>query len=179
MDIGKNVRLQRNKRRLSVKELAARSGITSGMISQLEGNKANPSIKTITRIADALGIPVSVLFADESEKSQIVRHDSRPTTSYNGIISESLINNSINLPFGVYIATLTDEFSSAEKLGYLGTEFVLLLKGKVEYKDNDKSCILEEGDSYCYDASIPHTFLNLMNESKLLVVTMPIGFISR
>ena len=176
MDIGKNVRTQRNKKKMSVKELAERSQITPGMISQLESNKANPSIKTMTRIADALSIPVSVLFSDDSDELQIVRKNLRPTTSFNGLIYESLISNSMKLPFGVYVATLTDEFSPDEKHGYAGTEFVLVMEGEVEYYTKDISFSLYEGDSYCYDASIPHTFRNLAEESKLLVVTIPIGF---
>lgn len=55
MDIGERIRLERRKRKWSQEELARRSGVTQGLISQME-NGTNDSSKYLTSIARALDV---------------------------------------------------------------------------------------------------------------------------
>lgn len=48
-------------------ELAQRTGIAQGAISRIESGKANPSIKTLTRLADGLGMNVALGFVPRSD----------------------------------------------------------------------------------------------------------------
>ncbi|MBG0815430.1 helix-turn-helix domain-containing protein [Planomonospora sp. ID82291] len=57
--IANNVRAQRAHRQMTLDELAARSGVSRGMLVQVEQGRTNPSINTLTRIADALGVTVA------------------------------------------------------------------------------------------------------------------------
>ncbi|GAB2496534.1 helix-turn-helix domain-containing protein [Streptosporangium sandarakinum] len=57
--IANNVRAQRAHRHMTLDELAARSGVSRGMLVQVEQGRTNPSINTLTRIADALGVTVA------------------------------------------------------------------------------------------------------------------------
>jgi transcriptional regulator with XRE-family HTH domain len=57
--VANNVRAQRAHRQMTLDDLAARSGVSRGMLVQVEQGRTNPSINTLTRIADALGVTVA------------------------------------------------------------------------------------------------------------------------
>lgn len=59
--IANNVRAQRAHRGLTLDALAARSGVSRGMLVQVEQGRTNPSVSTLTRIASALGVTVARL----------------------------------------------------------------------------------------------------------------------
>jgi transcriptional regulator with XRE-family HTH domain len=59
--IAGNVRSLRAARGWSLGELAARSGVSKGMVVQVEGARTNPSVGTLTRISDAFGVTVARL----------------------------------------------------------------------------------------------------------------------
>ncbi|MEU1876059.1 XRE family transcriptional regulator [Streptosporangium sp. NPDC020072] len=59
--VANNVRAQRAHRQMTLDELATRSGVSRGMLVQVEQGRTNPSINTLTRIADALGVTVARL----------------------------------------------------------------------------------------------------------------------
>jgi transcriptional regulator with XRE-family HTH domain len=59
--VAKNVRAQRAHRGITLDALAARSGVSRGMLVQVEQGRTNPSVSTLTRIADALGVTVARL----------------------------------------------------------------------------------------------------------------------
>lgn len=57
--ISRKVGMLRRERRLSFDQLALRSGVSKGLLVQLEQGKSNPSIATLCRIASALGVSVA------------------------------------------------------------------------------------------------------------------------
>jgi len=65
MTIGGQVRKYRNLKGWSLDELGSRSKLAKSTLSDIENNKAMPSIKSLKRIAEALGIDVDYLFKEE------------------------------------------------------------------------------------------------------------------
>ncbi|MDF5753307.1 XRE family transcriptional regulator [Spongiactinospora sp. TRM90649] len=59
--IANNVRAQRAYRRMTLDELSARSGVSRGMLVQVEQARTNPSVSTLARIGGALGVTVARL----------------------------------------------------------------------------------------------------------------------
>lgn len=66
MKIGNNIKLYRKQKGLTQKQLAEKIGSTDSAITRYESNSREPSIETITKIADALGVPVSKLLEDDT-----------------------------------------------------------------------------------------------------------------
>ncbi|HEY0937626.1 MAG TPA: helix-turn-helix domain-containing protein [Trebonia sp.] len=82
--LGRLIRSARGER-FSLEALAARSGLSAGLLSQIERGIGNPSFQTLLRVAYALDIPVAQLLADGSasqpESSFLVRtHERRHIT---------------------------------------------------------------------------------------------------
>jgi transcriptional regulator with XRE-family HTH domain len=69
--VARNMAALRRARRFSLDALARRSGVSKGMLVQIEGGRANPSIATLCRIAAALGVAVAELV--EVEEASPVR----------------------------------------------------------------------------------------------------------
>jgi transcriptional regulator with XRE-family HTH domain len=60
--VGRMLKTLRERRAMSQRDLAKRSKVTQAYIAFLEGgNKKNPSLAVLTRIAKALGVPVTEL----------------------------------------------------------------------------------------------------------------------
>ena len=59
--LGVNLRSRRDEQGISLSELARRSGIAKGRLSQLESGAGNPTIETVFGRSNALGVPVSSL----------------------------------------------------------------------------------------------------------------------
>ena len=72
MDIGKKIRQLRLQNDLTLEDLASRSELTKGFLSQLERNLTSPSISTLEDILEALGTNLSEFFREEEEE-QIVQ----------------------------------------------------------------------------------------------------------
>ena len=71
MDIGKKLRELRKQNDLTLEDLASRSELTKGFLSQVERNLTAPSIATLEDILEALGSNLSEFFHEE-EETQIV-----------------------------------------------------------------------------------------------------------
>lgn len=81
---GLNLRQARLARGLTLKELAARVGVSSGTLSALERGEARISSALIARLADALLIPMSLLASSAAPAEAVVREADRPRTINHG-----------------------------------------------------------------------------------------------
>lgn len=71
MDIGKSIKRIREAKKLSQKEVITAIGMGAAQYSRIEGNKTDPSINTLERIAKALGVKLSELFVAEEELPEV------------------------------------------------------------------------------------------------------------
>ena len=69
-----NLRALREKAGISLSELARRSGIAKGTLSQLESRPGNPTIETVFSLSNALGIPVSSLLTERTDPDVMLVH---------------------------------------------------------------------------------------------------------
>ena len=71
MDIGKKLKELRQQKELTLEDLASRSELTKGFLSQVERNLTAPSIATLEDILEALGTNLSEFFHEEPEKQVV------------------------------------------------------------------------------------------------------------
>lgn len=64
LDIGKKIRAARQEQGMSLRALAGKASVSPSMLSQIENNRANPSVTTLYNIAEALSISVNYFFPD-------------------------------------------------------------------------------------------------------------------
>ena len=77
MDVGNAIRLCRKRRGVSQTDVAMRADCSVSYLSMLENNKRDPTLSMVTKIAEALRVPVGVLFVMASEEKELGNIDSR------------------------------------------------------------------------------------------------------
>ena len=82
--ISQKIKQLRTKVGLTLEEVARKSGCTPGFLSQIERNKAVPSITTLHAIAEALDVPVADFFPSAINPAKVVRHDARESFHFEG-----------------------------------------------------------------------------------------------
>lgn len=77
MNVGHAIRLCRTQRGVSQSEVARRANCSVSYLSMLENNKRDPTLSTVTSIAQALHVPIGVLFFLASDKAEMGQIDER------------------------------------------------------------------------------------------------------
>lgn len=68
MEIGRTIKIERAKRKMTAKQLAEKAEISSSYLSEIENEKQYPSINMLNRISVALGITLEDLFIESTKK---------------------------------------------------------------------------------------------------------------
>ena len=77
MNVGQAIRLCRTQRKASQTDVAQKASCSVSYLSMLENNKRDPTLSTVTKIAEALHVPVGLLFvlaADQKELGAVDEH---------------------------------------------------------------------------------------------------------
>lgn len=184
--LGAKIRIARLERGYGVRELARVLKCSPSLISQIERDKANPSVNTLYSIANVLGISVDSMFAPHSKSSAVSNVDGRASASLTSLPASTTPTTvqrrdsrlAINLDHGVRWELLTstpehnNEFmevtypagsSSAgdnEFVRHSGREYAIVLEGSLSAQIGDEIFELEHGDSLSFDPTTPHRFWN-------------------
>ena len=75
MNIGQAIKMCRTRRGVSQTDLALRADGSVSYLSMLENNKRDPTLSTLTKIAQALNIPIGILFFLASERDELTGMD--------------------------------------------------------------------------------------------------------
>ena len=73
MEIGKKIKELRLRNNLTLEELASRSELTKGFLSQVERDLTSPSIATLEDILEALGTDLAHFFSEEKNEQVVFR----------------------------------------------------------------------------------------------------------
>ncbi len=175
--IGSRIRELRHKKGLSVTELARRAGISKSMISQVEREDANPSVETVRAIAAALEVPVFALFLEEGQSpGALVRKSERITLTIPGSeIVRELLTPDLQRAMALILGRIPPgAVSSPAPTTHRGEECILVLQGTVVVHLQDEQYVLEAGDTFYFDARVPHLFTNPGDtEAELLSAIAP------
>lgn len=181
-DLGNAIRALRHARKLTLENVAARSGISIGALSQVERGKGNPAFFTLIKIAHALDVPLTSLLEAGSAVSPVVRAgERRPLTphffSQEGVESE-LMTPDLDRQLQVTQYWLPPGASTeATPFVHRGEEFITVLAGRVSVSVNSSLYELDPGDSISFLASAEHWFGNLGSEpARILFVCTPPTF---
>lgn len=162
--IGHTVRELRRKDDLTLADVAAQAGISSGMLSKIENGQAATSLDTLTRIAAALGVSLSQLFrgfdvpaggaqlVKANHGMEVVRRGTKRGHTYHLLAYDKGPRKAFE-PFLITMDDASEVFPSFE---HPGTEFIYILKGKIEYRHGRQTYLLEPGDSLSFRGEVPH-----------------------
>ena len=177
MDIGNKLKELRVLKGLTQEELADRSELSKGFISQLERNLTSPSITTLMDILQCLGTSIGEFF-NEAPDEQIVfgKQDYfvKEDTEYKNEIKWIIPNAQKNTIEPIYL-TLQAGGSTCPDTPHEGVEFGYVLQGAVSIHLGNKTYKAKKGESFYYTADKTH-FLSSKNGATLIWVSSPPSF---
>lgn len=176
--LGNVIRELRLKDHLTIADVAAQAGISRGMLSKIETGQASTSLDALSRIVQALGVSLAHLFrhyniasggaqlVKSSEAMEVVRRGTRRGHTYHLLAYDKGPKKSFE-PFLITMDDASEVFPSFE---HPGTEFIYMLKGRIEYRHGQQTYVLEPGDSLTFRGDIPH--------GPERLIELPINFLS-
>lgn len=177
IEIGRKIKQYRLKLDLTQEELAQRTELTKGYISQLENDLCSPSIATLEDILNVLGVSLQEFFTEPKVEKIVYTPDDYFVSKNGGGANTWLIPNSQVKEMEPIILTLPQGAECEERLPFEGEEFGYVLSGKVEIITLHERHKLNAGDSFSIDGKKQHKIKNAnKGESKILWVTTPSNF---
>jgi transcriptional regulator with XRE-family HTH domain len=178
-NVGTRLRALRTAHGLSVNELAVRAGVSVGTVSQVERNKANPSVRILEKLRHALSVPLSTLLegddaGSDPDTADFVRKGAeRPLfeVGKNGMQKELLSPHGEH-DLQMMIITLPAGSGSEEVLVGIGEKAGLVLEGSVVLHVDERRCVLNAGDSFQFKSTVPHSVRNDSGKTARLLWIM-------
>ena len=163
---GRRVKALRAARGWSLENLAAASGVSRSMLSEIEREKANPTLAVTFRIAQAFRMTLAELLetAGAQPSIQVVRGSDRAQVFRSDKQHQIRTLSPLDLEKDVefYEVVLRTGGALRSKPHYEGTrEFLTVEKGSVRVESDDSAVELAEGDSATYRADVPHALINV------------------
>ncbi|WP_028593183.1 helix-turn-helix domain-containing protein [Paenibacillus assamensis] len=170
MDIGASIRAIRKQRKITISQLCEGTGLSKGFISNVENNKTSPSIATLESIATFLNVPLPYLLLKNEQRMHVVRKDERQQTTAG---SDNLKVEHLSAKGGLrmMICEMPPGATTGTNM-HAGEECHFVLKGKIVAEQAEDMEVLEAGDSFSWNASVPHKVTNTGDESALVLISV-------
>lgn len=165
--IGNNLKDIRVKRDLSLDNVAKLTGVSKGMLGQIERGQSNPTVSTLWKIATGLKVSFSSLIDEGYEDLKVINQN-----DINPILED---NDKMKLypifPFdvktGFEILTIElqpccNRISTPHNDGV--EEYIIVTEGEIEIKVNEKIYGLKKGNSIRFMGNRPHEYRNNSTE---------------
>jgi transcriptional regulator with XRE-family HTH domain len=162
--LGSAVRELRQRHKLTIAQVSEQAGISRGMLSKIETGQITPGLDSLSRIARALGVSMSMLFrhydaptgsAQHVKKGQgmeVVRRGTKSGHSYELLAYDQ---GPVKL-FEPFMITMEEPSESFPTFQHPGTEFIHMIEGTLEYRHGQTVYVLEPGDTLTFEGEITH-----------------------
>jgi len=162
--IGKVIRKRRAGQHLTLAALADGSSISAGMLSRIENGQAMPSIDALERLCSALGMSLAELFGEAEERpgtAQLIKSkDQMPVVragTRRGHVYKLLsYGRGPKKKFEPFLIEMDKDSEVYPRFHHPGTEFIYMLKGKMEYRFGDETYLIEPGDAFTFSGEVNH-----------------------
>jgi len=173
--VGRIIKSLRAKKDMSLQDLSRLSGVSVGMLSQIERNLANPSLKTLTKIQVALGASSADLFAIQPPTQQslsdpdfVRRKDMRPLCEL-GYLTKELLSTGATQALEMMLLHVPPHGSSgATPLTSPAEKGGMILEGELIVSVEGREAKLLAGDSFIFDGRKPHAFRNTSSHTAIV-----------
>ncbi len=166
-DIGGRLREIRTKLGLSQRELADRAGLTNGMISLIETNKASPTVASLIKVLNAIPMSVVDFFqTDEADAKKVFFSVDEQTDIGSNNVKLMLVGGK---NAGGQIEVIHETYppgtdTGREMMSHEGEEGGFVVRGEIEVTIGRETRVLKAGEAYFFQTETPHRFRNIGDE---------------
>ena len=174
--IGARVKDMRQARRWTLDQLAAAAGVSRRMVVNVEQGAANPSVGTLLRISDALGVGLPALVEQPEPKPVKVTRRGEGAALWTGTSGGRGVLVAGTEPPDVlelWDWTLGPGDQHQSEAHTAGTkELMQVLEGAVTLEVADQSIVLQVGDAVSFPGDVAHSYTNLAAEAARFCLTV-------
>ncbi|AKC72377.1 hypothetical protein MB84_12600 [Pandoraea oxalativorans] len=183
MELGMRLRAMRTERKFTLKDLAARTNMSIGMLSQIERGVSSPSMRSLRQLCHALGVDGAALFtsapaasadvqgAAESSEFVVWASERKPLRLAGSGVTKSRITPSNCASLEAFMMELepgaaSDSnllVASGDKVGYV-------LSGKLRVFIDGTTLVLGPGDTYGFTGNRPYRWENAWEKPTVFMV---------
>jgi transcriptional regulator with XRE-family HTH domain len=178
--VGGKLRHTRRLRGLTLKEVADNAGCSESLLSKIENGRATPSLKTLQRLASALGLTVGRLFAQPDDPNEIVMRATqriRIETNDSGDKLEPLAHHSGSHLLECHLHHIMPGGGGGGNFQHEGEEFGYVLEGEIELTVGGRKYVTGKGDSFSFRSEKPHSWVNKgKTKARVLWINSPPTF---
>ena len=180
MKIGKKIRHLRIKNGLTQEELADRSELSKGFISQLERDLTSPSIATLVDILECLGTNLKEFFSEENNEKICCSSD-----DYFVTINEErknnihcIVPNSQKNKMEPIIVHLEKGGKTLKEDPHEGEEFGYVFQGSIYLNLGSRKIRVKKGECFYFSPIVDHYIENTSNsiDAQVLWISTPPNF---
>ena len=176
--IGAKIRNLRNQNGLTQEELADRTELTKGFISQMERGLTAPSVSTLLDIVECLGTNLSDFFHEENElqivypKEDYFEKEDEHKNSITWLIATAQSRSMEPI-----LVQLQPGQSMPEDKPHEGEEFGYVLDGEIRLHYGEDVYTVRKGDSFIFPAKRKHKISSACKKvSSILWISSPPSF---
>jgi transcriptional regulator with XRE-family HTH domain len=163
--VARNVRSHRTRLAWTLEDLATRSGVSKGMLSQVEQARTNPSVATICRLATALGVSIaSLVEAPEVPNARVVRAEEAVTLwtgGHKGSAARLLVGSGTSQQVELWDVRMVPGDGYGSEGHPSGTrELLLVIEGELTLELDSVPHRVGAGDAIAFVADRPHAYRN-------------------
>ncbi len=176
--IGERIKYKRELLGMQLNDLAKRVGISSSALSQIEKAKSHPTILTLKLIAENLRTSVGDLIGENESlmnnpvfrKDEIIISDRNSSGTEVYVISQQDVSKQMETLFLRFFKN-SDSNNLLDK--YNGQIFAYLLNGEIQFEIDNKTYVVQAGDTIYFNARRNFRFENInAGTSEMIVVTL-------
>ncbi|MEU2242487.1 helix-turn-helix transcriptional regulator [Streptomyces sp. NPDC018338] len=167
--VGAAVRRRRRALDLTLADVAERSGLSSPFLSQIENDRARPSMRSLQRIADALGTTAVHLLAasDETRTIDVVR-----SGDDSGLDREARVRPVVRGRHQLHALEFVGEHEADREFRHRNDELMYVADGAAEVEADGRIHRLSRGDTLLLSGGVRHRWRTTEPDSRVLVVAI-------
>jgi len=159
-----HVRMVRKEKKMSLKELSERSGLSISFLSNYENGKVNISVASLKKISLALGVPISRLLSDGAGDVTLIRRTERFTLPHHktkyGMAESDYLTRGNETAMTITVNRLPPYSETGDFLSHPGEEFIYVFRGVATVVVDETKYLLYEGDMLYYRSERLHKVVN-------------------
>ncbi|GAB3057908.1 cupin domain-containing protein [Virgibacillus ainsalahensis] len=159
----------RLRKKKTQQQIADKCGISKSLLSKIENGQTASAIATISKISDALEVPLSWVLDDKYEQDLVLLPKSKRQSKIGdenmGYSYELLANRSQFTGIEPTIVHVTPKHTNLREESYTHSqdEFIFILEGSIYLSYDGNKHYMEKGDSAYFEGAKPHLFIPVNN----------------
>ncbi|MBI9101443.1 MAG: helix-turn-helix transcriptional regulator [Spirochaetales bacterium] len=172
--VGRNILAIRKKLSFTLNVLSERSGVSRAMLSQIESEKVNPTVATVWKIAQGLGVEIQEVLKDSgsshrkfavNRKQQVISIDTDADHVHIRVLSPISMVEELEM----YWLTINPSgVLESEPHIHDTEEFLTVIEGDIEVTAGDNSTVLGTEDFIRYHSDLKHSIRNLGDKDAIV-----------